>query len=688
MIKNTVKIITDKAAVMILAGALALTAIPMFSVSVYADEAPNAATKEMVGGNISFPDATGWAVQWLAKNGVISGYPDGTFKPNNAVTRAEFTKMLCVALGLENEANSKSKTAAFSDLSGHAWANGYIAVLSDRGIVNGIGNGKFNPGGQVKYQEINKMLTLAMGYSESDANSRGGWPSGYASLADDTGLYETLSVGSQISNATRGNTARMMYNSAILPPPAYAPFDDGNNKGQSGFVFGVSPGAIPNTCKVYYTTDGSTPTKSSAYIDGSAANTKTEHWNVRTSGTYSFLTVNKGGKESPVAVYRYNIPKADAFQSDLANILAEIIKPGMSEAEKAKAIFDWVKSNGQDYTGKIAKLYGGGPINCVGYSHTLAVLMEKTGIETDIASGISPGGVLHQWTTAKIDGLWYHFDAAYGQHFGKTIDNMVKLGYTNDDKNGLEEERAKHSPWAASDLVAPATSAGPKTEEEDKTDETATHGSAANVLESQGYAKVPNVLNMPKDEAIAKLEAAGFTARVAEATGPYSVPQGYTHGGLMVMGESKTGADGEEYAKPGTEIQIYVQKAAGTSGTPSTTQTTPATPETSVTDTNTGEIGGPFSTPEAMGYTALPNAGGNAEATVTAVQNLGFTTRTFDVVTDDESLRDTVQKLEAMNGSIQKSGTMYATPGGDVWIWIYRSITHRLQKRGLEPGPD
>ena len=76
--------------------------------------------------------STHWAkdsIQRWVDAGVINGYDNGTFKPNNPITRAEFATILAKALGLSGTSDKK-----FSDVSG--WATDYIYACAAAGIVN------------------------------------------------------------------------------------------------------------------------------------------------------------------------------------------------------------------------------------------------------------------------------------------------------------------------------------------------------------------------------------------------------------------------------------------------------------------------------------------------------------------------------------------------------------------------
>lgn len=75
-----------------------------------------------------FTDVPGWgqeAVDYLVGNGSIVGYPDGSFRAHNELTRAEAVKILAISLGLDVSDHQKP---AFADSRDH-WASKYIATF-------------------------------------------------------------------------------------------------------------------------------------------------------------------------------------------------------------------------------------------------------------------------------------------------------------------------------------------------------------------------------------------------------------------------------------------------------------------------------------------------------------------------------------------------------------------------------
>lgn len=93
--------------------------------------------------------------QWQEK-GLISGYEDGTFKPDNSVTRAEFVIMLNKALGFAEKGN-----VTFSDVSANAWYYDAVAVAVEAGYCAGYEDGTFKPNATITRAEAAVMIAKA-----------------------------------------------------------------------------------------------------------------------------------------------------------------------------------------------------------------------------------------------------------------------------------------------------------------------------------------------------------------------------------------------------------------------------------------------------------------------------------------------------------------------------------------------
>ena len=148
---------------------------------------------------------------------IIGGYPDGSFKPEGNITRAEVTKMICVALNGGKEPNlATNATPTFSDVrtnANSAWAEKYIESCYAQGIVSGVGGGKFAPAGNVTGTQLAKMLLVSLGYNPDIEKFTGNaWATNVNIIATQKGLYEGLESIDVSAALTRDNAAQMIWN--------------------------------------------------------------------------------------------------------------------------------------------------------------------------------------------------------------------------------------------------------------------------------------------------------------------------------------------------------------------------------------------------------------------------------------------------------------------------------------------
>lgn len=120
--------------------------------------------------DISFPDLAGhWsqqAVEVLAARGIVDGLGSGKFGPSDRLTRAQFTKMIASAMGLTPIYPAQP---TFTDVSRDHWSYGWIEAAAAKGIVQGSGN-RFLPNDSLTREQMMVMLIRAAGdrlnYSE------------------------------------------------------------------------------------------------------------------------------------------------------------------------------------------------------------------------------------------------------------------------------------------------------------------------------------------------------------------------------------------------------------------------------------------------------------------------------------------------------------------------------------------
>ena len=156
-------------------------------------------------------------VDTLVSLGVINGYTDGSFKPNDTVTRAEMAKMIYVLRTGNSDASAyNNDKTTFTDIKGH-WAAGYVKYCQSLGIIAGQSATKFAPDQTVTAQEAAKMLLVTLGYDPNKAGLVGAsWAAKTNALADENGLLDDVNT-SFTGPCPRQYAAQLIYNAIDTP---------------------------------------------------------------------------------------------------------------------------------------------------------------------------------------------------------------------------------------------------------------------------------------------------------------------------------------------------------------------------------------------------------------------------------------------------------------------------------------
>ncbi|MBE0448229.1 MAG: S-layer homology domain-containing protein [Actinobacteria bacterium] len=171
----------------------------------------------IVGREVVFPDIPSGAwykdsVNNLISRGIIGGYPDGSFRPNSNITRAEFAKMVCLAMEwtLENPANP-----SFSDVGNNHWAYTYVETARAHGAINGYPDGTFGPARNITRAEIAKIVAKTLNLSTgtnilTDIGTH--WAKDYINSCAKAGIVNGYPDGTfrPNSTATRAEAAKMI----------------------------------------------------------------------------------------------------------------------------------------------------------------------------------------------------------------------------------------------------------------------------------------------------------------------------------------------------------------------------------------------------------------------------------------------------------------------------------------------
>jgi len=159
------------------------------------------------------------AITALVDQGIINGYEDGTFKPENTITRAEFSKLLAVSSAPSGYTFSAT-TTTFPDIAdmnaAHGWAVPYISYAVSTKAINGYTDGTFQPGNNVTYGEAIKMIVCTLGYAPVVDTTLTPWYQGYLNIANQIGLTKNA-IASGDAPANRGIVAHLIYNMLDCP---------------------------------------------------------------------------------------------------------------------------------------------------------------------------------------------------------------------------------------------------------------------------------------------------------------------------------------------------------------------------------------------------------------------------------------------------------------------------------------
>ncbi len=173
--------------------------------------------------------STNWARQAilnLSQKGIINGYPDGTFRPDGLISRAEFAAVLVRAKQLENVPISRPNL--FADVPPSLWAYRPIEIVAGEGLVSGYPGGVFRPNQDITRAEAMSVLVKAANIplpsvdqaerilsAYNDANTVPQWAKPYVAAAIQSGIFARFPNGNQIDAdkpATRADIAMLTNN--------------------------------------------------------------------------------------------------------------------------------------------------------------------------------------------------------------------------------------------------------------------------------------------------------------------------------------------------------------------------------------------------------------------------------------------------------------------------------------------
>lgn len=162
------------------------------------------------------------AIEVLETLGVVGGFTDKIYGPNETITREQLCVMLVRALN-EDSAIYFDGTNDYKDVADDAWALKYIDTARRTGLMSGYGNGYFGPTDKLTYTQAARMILNVLGYGKLE------WPTAVNANAFTLGLFENINVYDTNAPISRAHAAQMIYNA----------FDNELVKEYEGFHFGT-----------------------------------------------------------------------------------------------------------------------------------------------------------------------------------------------------------------------------------------------------------------------------------------------------------------------------------------------------------------------------------------------------------------------------------------------------------------
>ena len=349
------------------------------------------------------------AVKWAVNKNITNGTSATTFSPANTVTRAEAVTFLWRAAGCTEPSSTVSTFIDVTDTSAYY----YKAILwaTENGIINGVGDGKFDPQGTLSYDHILAMLCRASGNDASGSN----WSAAAVNWAAENGLTDGLNFTAK-ANCPRSDVVYCLWKQLSDDTETQLPVGNSNLEGaRSAIITGLLQAANPIDVSSYQV-------ESSALLELLEDIINVDGYD-NYYGVSGYWCLESAGQAAKTLRVRYTttlemIEQKRNITTKALEIVAETIKPGMSDYEIAKALHDYIVLNCAygfsqvsyfpkvTYSGYFALLTGSGV--CTDYASGYKVLMDTAGIPCEIVTNAT-----HAWNIVQIDGEWYHVDTTW-----------------------------------------------------------------------------------------------------------------------------------------------------------------------------------------------------------------------------------------------------------------------------------
>ncbi len=151
------------------------------------------------------------SVKYLIDKKILTGFEDGTFRPNEPINRAQIAVAVAKATNRTSNLEAMANKNTFADLSGYNWAKGHINALVDAGIIKGKTSTTYAPGENITYAELVTILVRMNPSAASTLEARGNWPDNYIQYVKLYNYLGDVTVKDWNAPAPRGDAAKLIY---------------------------------------------------------------------------------------------------------------------------------------------------------------------------------------------------------------------------------------------------------------------------------------------------------------------------------------------------------------------------------------------------------------------------------------------------------------------------------------------
>ena len=200
--------------------------------------------------DVATDDQYGPSILHLQQQGIVQGFPDNTYRPQDPITRAEYTKILLLAK-YEEDLVMQCDQGSFPDVEDYAWYAPFVCFARQEAIVSGYGDGTFRPNADISYAEAAKIMVNVMIAPTEDATGDMWWTNYTTRLEEHGAKPPTVDTAAATEPLTRGEMAFM---ASTIMRDTTADFIEAEFDGK--FVYVQNPGTEVSELQAHCAVEG------------------------------------------------------------------------------------------------------------------------------------------------------------------------------------------------------------------------------------------------------------------------------------------------------------------------------------------------------------------------------------------------------------------------------------------------